>query len=408
MKKASVLFFAAAVCAATIPVAAQDVYYGDYAWLRFWNVKEIKTPMGVGQNGAYWQKVGWVGTRPDGKAGGDFGVDDQMYELWWNEPMDISSVRVEGFIHNSPPGAIGEYYLQYTTVENPGKNDWITVSTPTSLTGVSDYNITGLDIKNALAIRVLFPEGNYNYSGGNANGPGIAKLLPTGKPSSGSGFDVSNPLFDIMGTLDKANPENNLFGINPTIDFVGDKATYGSNVKTDFFDNNLRTTAPYRGWLTANVDCSSTIICDLGVSLDIHNVWLYGGGITNYTGAAYMDVYVTDDLATLMDDLAQWRADVAEALLTGEPTPDRPDGFVITAERKYGSLTTLTYDAQGNPLPLAAFDAVGRYVVWTNPSGVTDNLLLMHMGVNATLPVPEPATMTLLAMGGLAMLRRRK
>jgi len=81
----------------------------------------------------------------------------------------------------------------------------------------------------------------------------------------------------------------------------------------------------------------------------------------------------------------------------------------MAAQRKFFRGKTLQIP-QGNRIKMSPFFVRGlvteNWYVWGQTS--PRNWALGEFEAFAPLPVPEPATMTLLALGGLAMLRRRR
>ena len=363
MKKTGILFLASVLYAAALPASAQN-YMGEYQWLRFWDT-QIKTS-DASWNSAYGN-VGWLSTTAAGK---------HWYQLTFPEAMNLSGANVEAYFQD---GTVNYYDLQYTTDLNPDENS---VWKPLGTVNGGAFQTVGFTAKNATAIRVLYPDdgGSYTYSSSTpSKGPGLTQLIPFGTPASGVGLDPANPNFNILATaIDRGNPQNNYLGIDPTIT-PGGKAY--SETGADLFDCRLGENGPRTGW--APTSDPIMLICEFGndVSLEVHGITLYGGVMAAYLPLS-VDVYVTDDPNHLTAADFAGTAQTPEGvggLLTWSSTPTDPD-------------------------------FVGRYVVLTHPtwSGDPGYFLFGELAVNARAPVPEPATMTLLALGGLAMLRRRK
>jgi hypothetical protein len=81
---------------------------------------------------------------------------------------------------------------------------------------------------------------------------------------------------------------------------------------------------------------------------------------------------------------------------------------------KVGSIY-MTWDGQNAPLTVAASPPGGSsWVIYTNNTGAGSSVLSLPSSdvtgatLNFLAPIPEPATMTLLVLGGLGMLARRR
>ena len=353
------MFLAGVLCLASLAVslpAAADNYTGDYAWLRFWNA-EVKTS-DTYHNG--WDRVGWLGHKDN--------TEDHWYVLEWSEAMTLTGARVEVWaqIDTGTGGYIGEYYLQYwdASLDDP---DWVNINTSAgTLSGFTSYNVSFTAPVTTTAIRVYFPEGNYAIGNSPNSGPGVAKLLPIGNLASGLGLDPADPKFNLLAT-DWSTSSDPFLGITPTVWLQG--RTPNENNPAKLLDNNLTTDWERAGW-HPTMDGSETFVCDLGTSLLVHGVTLYGGTHMSEYLPTTMDVYVTDDL----DDWGN-RVGVLE----------RVAGYCV----------------------LSDVDTAGRYIILTNPPLDSWYILPQELAVNATA-IPEPVTMTLLTLGGLAVLRRRK
>jgi len=355
------------------PVSAEN-YLGDYAWLRFWNA----TASWSDHYWNSWQNVGWLGDL--------WGSGDRWYKLEWTEAMTLTGTRVSTWNQFGPAGTIGEYKLQYWDAsEEDESKQWKDIATSFPLMGGVDYNglspektVSFLTPVTTTAIRVFFPEGSYISDAANKNGagggPGVLKLLPIGNLASGLGLDPSDPQFNIFATDRKAGSNDNFLGINPVVTFPGRAIDNGS--VSVCMDNDLDADWARVGWYGPTGADNEIIACDLGTSLLIHGVTVYGAVHQPYVSAS-VNVYITDDLDSWLD------------------LEDRGDPLDIALYTN-GVLTT-TID----------LDTVGRYIILTNPAP-RDYFLLQEIAVNATLPVPEPATISLLTLAGLAMLRRRK
>jgi len=357
-----------AMLLSAVPAAAQN-YMGDYAWLRFWDA--TATWSDFYHSGP--QRISWLG---------DLGTTgDRWYQLEWKEAMTLTGTKVETWQQFGPAGTIGEYRLQYW---DDSAKDWLFIQTSVPLMGGVDYNgstpektVSFLTPVTTTKIRVLFPEGSYNADADNkvgpGGGPGIAKLLPIGNLASGQGLDPADPKFNILATDWRGNLDSFL-GIKPVVTTTGRDLSQGSGAM--MIDNSLGLDSGERsGWL-GPITGQEAIICDFGkdVSLWVHGVTLYGG---TFSGAYVylpltLDVYVTDDLK-------DW----------GKP--------VAVAEFDH-SLFILT---------TSEINAVGRYVILAGAPTNTPHFLVHEIAINARFPIPEPATMSLLALGGLALLRRR-
>jgi len=375
MKKAGLLFLAGVLCATALSARAEN-YFGEYDWLRFWHA----TPDWSDRYWTSWGNMGWLAARGDGSN-----TADRYYKLTWDEPMDLTGTRVSAFTQTSGGvNDIGTYKLQYSV---DGLTQWedievynrTTGAPVTSLSGTTDYNLSfgNMPEGGVKGIRVLFPGGSYSM-GTSGNGPGIYRLLPTGNVASGLGLDSSDPAFNILGTTFS----DQFLGISPSVSMTSNRTPVidqGSSASR-LIDHNIDADGNGRvGWLLP-VNGSEAIICDLGVSLTIHSVSLYSGTSPGCSYlAATMDVYVSDSA-----DPAKW----------GQP--------VGLAKLVDGALTTL-WDPDKQDI-----HAVGQYVILANPNVGNYHFLPHQLSINATAVVPEPATMTLLALGGLALLRRRR
>jgi len=387
MKKASVLFLAAVLCTVALPVSAQMRYTGEYNWLRFWD--------GVGvdaSSGSYygWGLV-WAGPRDSSAS------PAQWYKLSWNSAMALTGAQMEVRADLYGRGStLGEFQMQYQDMAGgwhdlkteviekrvaAGSNSVGDIVNPASydrwaLDGGGLYTLRFHDMPSTgvQAIRVCFPEDSYTHitdpdlvaKGEPAyqQSPAIFFLLPQGNRVSG-GLDTSDPTFNILAT----NKADHFLGINPTVTLRDGSGNVKGDYTDLFTDNILSYDSPRLG-----VNPGEIIVCDLGENVDerlvIHGVTLYTGTMTQHfiTDSLTMDVYVTDDL----NDLGE---------------------LIGTAGYMNG---TLSY---------SGFEAAGRYVVLKNLSATS---YFTELAINATAPVPEPATMALLALGGLAMLRRRR
>ena len=374
MKKASLLSLIGVLCVTALSASAQN-YKGEYDWLRFWHA----TPDWSDRYWSFMSDTAWLAARGDGSN-----TADRYYKLTWDEPMDLTGTRVSAFTQASG-GSVGEYRLQYSV---DGSTNWqdiemydrSTGAPVTVLSGTTDYNLSFANMPEGgvKAIQVLFPGGAYSMGTG-GNGPGIYRLLPTGNVTSGLGLDPSDPAFNILGTT----LSDQFLGIDPSVSMTSNRTPVVDNgPASQLIDHNIGVDAGRAGWLTP-INGSETIICDLGVPLTIHSVSLYGGAYYNYLPTTVL-VYVSDS-----DDPAKWGKPVGQATYVD------------------GMLTTL-WDPDLNKVNLDLdLDTVGRYVILANPTN--NNHFLPHeLAINATAVVPEPATVTLLALGGLAMLRRRK
>ncbi|MCL2701178.1 MAG: discoidin domain-containing protein [Phycisphaerae bacterium] len=386
MQKATVLFLAGVLCVASLSAAAQN-YTGDYAWLRFWD-GATASASGVGYKGT-WGGADWTSSNNvpgvcwlmDHKEPDDPKVE-QWYAITWTEAMTLTGARVEG--RNDQHGRrnnIHEYKLQYW---NDVLEDWVdiavadwndTTGSPLTLTGTTDYYVRFLDEVTTTAIRVYFPENSYDHerqpgwpSEGTWNGPGLTKFLPIGNLASGEGLDSTNSSFNIFGT----NPADNFLGINPAIYTIDRNGNMSAAAVPGLMDNNVSWDSPRFGW-SPSFTGEEAFVCDLGVTLDIHGVTLYGGTGMTFISGATMEVYVTDDLKNWGESVGTIAPDATGAL----------------------SLSDIT-------------DAVGRYVIVGSPAlDYANHIFVTEIAINASA-IPEPATMTLLALGGLAMLRRRR
>jgi len=381
MNKVSALVLTAVLCVATLSVAlpaSADNYTGEYAWLRFWDAK-------VDWSDHYhhsWQGIGWLGNL--------WATGERWYELSWSEAMTLTGTKVESWAQFGPAGYINEYKLMYWNAgANEGQGKWEDIATSVPLVGGVNYNgstpettVRFLDPVTTTAIRVVFPEGSYDADAANkvgpGGGPGVTKFLPIGNLASGQGLDPSNPNFNLLAT-DWRTSADPFLGINPVVTLTGRGVSENGHIAGQLLtDNDINPDYPRTGWLSP-LDGNETVICDLGASLLIHGVTLYGGMHYTYLPST-MDVYVTDNLE-------DWGKPVGQATFC--------DAGEYQNDTIYCTLTTLT-----------DLNTVGQYVILANLTG-GPHLLMHELAINATA-IPEPVTMTLLTLGGLAMLRRRK
>ncbi|MCL2701179.1 MAG: PEP-CTERM sorting domain-containing protein [Phycisphaerae bacterium] len=378
MKRAGIFFLAGALCVASLSASAQN-YTGDYTWLRFWE-GTTTSASGIGWYGL-WGGPGWTGS---GSTPGvswmadhrDPNADmvEQWYKIAWEDPMTLTGARVEARADQfgQRGTVLGEYKLQYLDSDGVWQNievaDWNdSTQTPVSLSGTTDFYVQFLGEVTTTAIRVYFPENSYNHDPVAPQhttlrpGPGLVKFLPIGNLASGAGLDPSNPHFNILAT------SGNYLGIQPVATYLSGDPIPG------LIDGFVSENQPRFGWYSATATFSNAhaFICDFGADAElmIHGVTLYPGTFASYAPTT-IDVYVTDDL----DD---WGTIVGTAARSTEGV-----------------------------IALSGFDKAGRYVILANPTGGV-NIYVQELAISAS-PIPEPATMTLLALGGLAMLRRRK
>ena len=361
-----------AMLLSAIPAAAEN-YMGDYAWLRFWNATITTTD--TYYNG--WERISWL------SAPGNTG--DRWYQLSWTESMNLTSTRVQAWQQLGVGGSLGDYKLQYSVNGVDGWKDidlaeirYANGQLASGLSGTDDYIVTfaNMPAGGVKALRVFFPEDNYVYTNGHS-GPGVSKFLPTGNLASGQGLNPADPCFNVFGTDWKNNP-NAFLGINPTIWTDGRALSEGSGSLGRLTDCYLDADWARIGWhpngTPEKMDGTETIIIDLGTLLSIHGVTLYGGTHMNYL-VQTIDVYITDDLD-------EWGVGSTVTLTGGLLSWSSPEGLI------------------------------GQYVILTNPTLPTfgenkDYFLIQEIAINARA-IPEPATMSLLVLAGLAMLRRRK
>jgi len=377
----------AALLSSAIPAAAEN-YFGDYYWLRFWDTTVTTSAQGF----AGWGKVAWLG------SGGNTG--DHWLQLEWKEAVNLNGAVIQGWSQLGGSEVLGEYYIQYRYWDDTASEyKWENINTSQRLYGTGtgqskpEYNVTFSDMPagGVTAVRVFFPKENYTRDGG-TYGPGLIKFLPYGNLASGEGLNPSNPNFNLFGTDFLTNPSDAFLGITPSVTMVG-RTTNRESSTSVLFDHDIGRDGPRAGWQNAT-DGSETFIIDLGTELAIYGITLYGGA--HSADYAYIpssvDIYITNDPSCP----AGWGQNGKEAV------PSNWGKLVDTALRGTGENYFLSSTDLGG--------IVGQYIIITNPAART-HYLLSEIAINATAvpePIPEPATISLLTLAGLTLLRRRK
>ena len=181
MKRLACLLFVLFVSGTAV---AAENYYGDYAWLRFWNAK-ITTSA---SHEAAYLYTGWLGHRNN--------TGDHWYQIQWDDAMRLSGARMQVWAQVGTNGSVGEYKLQYTLDSNPTEtSQWIDIettqygtSTPVTLSSTGDYFVSfqNMPSTGVKAVRVFFPQGSYTLGTANVqSGPGVVKFLPIGNLANG-------------------------------------------------------------------------------------------------------------------------------------------------------------------------------------------------------------------------------
>jgi len=383
MKTTRLMLLAAMVSMTALPALAQEFWdTGNlrYNWLL--NRDAVSSTNGGTAHGSVGgpqaslstgQRV-WI---PHSDVTGN-GANTYYAQLDFGQPRDIEYLRVRTYCE----GGMGFDYLvvqfsndaNFSTYQEQAlyDGDWYSAST-----GNWSYDQLLGTTYNARYVRVVFLAGHYTSSGGgsgNFGGPGLWCI----EPLSPVGAKVEvNSSIDLAFNAFTPNP--------PTFTWVpGIGETFGSG--SDLCDGNMDNFYARGGGSSS--------------------AWAAGG----YFTVELNDVYRVDAVRINWNDDAWFSKGLTLEFSEDGKTWDLIESVVVTDPAVLGDPRTpayITFD------PRAA-----KFVRWRNVAEDPDNpgsfiaqpgyTIANEFMVYGQLPVPEPVTLTLLTLGGLAMLRRRR
>lgn len=344
-----------AIMALATGAARAAMYAGEYGWLSFYNTTWSNTPHYVldpTPGMIFW-----------GYNYGD-NTHDVYRQVTWAQPVTINGVRVNATAQLGTGGSLGAWSVQYSV---DGSTGWTNVPTSGAVQAqmTGDKTLGTLDVPltssvTAKALRVFFAAGSYTVGTANVySGPSVGLIEARGTVAGG--FNMDDPQFNIIATT-------GVLPSTPTVAFAGNAASgdyTGSNLVDQYFGMD----SPRAGFYTP-VTSTATMTFDLKTKLAIGTVRLYGGAQYHYLPTS-ASLLMSDDGVNFVP------------IPGGTLTPLYVNGGIV----QY--LGTGQYSAR-----------YLRITDWNTPSYVLPSEFF--------LSIPEPASLSLLAVSGVLCLRRRR
>ncbi|MCL2701084.1 MAG: discoidin domain-containing protein [Phycisphaerae bacterium] len=294
------------------------------------------------------------------------GTNGYWAEIDLGEVRPIDFLRVQTFTQEM---TYSELIVQFSTDGvNYDQQYWIYNDHANPIAAGTTYNLTFENVYDARYVRVVFPAGTYTSTAAGYSeygGPGLFGI----EPYSPKNTDIEiNSNFNIA--LNAFSGHNQV-----AVGFDVANATNGAVLGDGGMSNSqARAGATAAGWAA-------------GASLTVQ----------------LNDVYDVDAVRIVWNDGAHYsRGLMLEFSLDGIVW-DKIDPVIVTDDKVLGSGTVPAW------IEFEAREA--KFVRWTQLSDVPQSgyAIAQEFMVYAQIPpIPEPATMTLLALGGLALLRRRR